>query len=351
MDKRKVLALVMVLVLVVGALAACGGGSTTTTTGGDEPTGEVIKLGIGNVTTDNGKEAARKWQELLEEASGGTMTIEHYDDNSLGDDKARFELCKNGDVAIVVGATGNLASDYPDYYIYDMPYLFLNKDEVYNIGFNGVSGKKIVDGINEHVPEVHALGMWENGFRNLTTTNTPVESPADLSGLKIRTMDNEIHIAVWRALGANPTPMSFNELYTALQQGTVDGQENPIGIILGNGFHDVEKYIVYTEHVYSPYAVLINANLWNSFTDEQREWVQSTFDEATQYDYEVSQRIEDEADATFEANGNVVTHLTDDQKKAFQETAEAADALTKIQALMLHPEVAQEMVDELNAAR
>lgn len=335
------------------SLTACGSNGASTGSGsssaGAAASGKSVELSLANVTSDNGKDAGDKFADLVKQYSNGSVTVTVYPDNQLGDDATTFQMCQQGDVDIAVGSTSSVSSTYPDYYLYDTPYLFMSKDEVYDVGFGGETGKKVADG-TESVG-VKTLAMWENGFRNLTTNKTPVNTVQDLKGLKIRTMQNNVHLAAWSAMGANPTPMTFSELYTALQQGTVDGQENPIGIILGNNFQEVEKYIIYTEHVYTPYYVVMNLDKWNSLSADQQAAVEKAMTEATQFEYQDSQSIEDAADKTFEAAGCTVTHLTDEQKQGFKDAADSADCISMVKKQMQHPEYADNLQAELGTYR
>lgn len=308
-----------------------------------------VSLRVATVTSDNAKNAGRQWAEDLEKVSGGEMTLDLFEDNSLGDDATTFQMAQQGDVDIALGSTSSVASVYPDYYVFDTPYLFLSKDEAYDVGFGGETGQKIAEGVESI--GLHQLGFWENGFRDLTTNDKDIQTVDDLKGMKIRTMPNDIHLAAWKAMGANPTPMTFSEVYTGLQQGTIDGQENPIGIILGNNFQEVEKYIVYTEHVYTPYYVVMNKNSYDALNDEQKGWLEDTFKDATQFEYDESTRIEDEADKTFEEAGCTVTHLSDEAKQTFVDAAASANSLEAASKLMEHPEYAEAMQKELEEYR
>lgn len=240
--KKRVLALLLAGAA-VASLAACGSSDSGASgsgsaAGGD---GEVVELVMGNVTSSSAKDAVTEVLiPKVEEYSNGTLKIVHFPDNQLGNDEQSFAMAQTGECDIAVGSTSSVATTYNDLYVYDVPYLFLNKQEVYDVGFNGETGKAILDGFSEY--GLKGLAFWENGFRNITTTDKDIATVADLSGLKIRTMANEIHLEAWKAMGANPTPMAFGELFTGLQQGTVDGQENPLGIITGNKFEEVQSY-------------------------------------------------------------------------------------------------------------
>lgn len=349
--KKRIFAISIVLVLAI-VLTACGGSSSQSSTpsGGESGGGDqVVELVLGGVTSDSAKEAVTFFAEKVAEYSNGTIKIIDFPDNQLGNDETRFEMTQTGECDISIGSTSSVAATYNDFYIYDVPFMFLNKKEVYDIGFNGEAGKQILNGLEEL--GLKGLAFWENGFRNLTTTNKEIKGIEDLKGLKIRTMENDIHLAAWKAMGANPTPMAFSELFTALQQGTVDGQENPIGIIVGNGFEEVQKYLVMTEHVYTPYYVVMNLDKYNSLTQEQKDALEKAMAEATLYQYERSQYYEDISIEDIEAAGCKVIKLTDEEKMPYKNAVEKIDAVAMAKKKMARPELADKLVKELEAAR
>lgn len=340
------------------ALAACGnnssnggnGGNTSGGNNGGGNSGAVIELRMGNVTSSSAKDAVTEvFIPKVEEYSNGTIKITHFPDNQLGNDEQSFAMAQTGECDIAVGSTSSVATTYNDLYLYDIPYMFLNKQEVYEVGFNGEAGKAILDGFSGY--GLKGLAFWENGFRNVTTNNKDIAAVTDLNGLKIRTMANEIHLEAWKAMGANPTPMAFGELFTAMQQGTVDGQENPLGIITGNKFEEIEKFCTLTEHVYTPYYVVMNLEKWNSLTAEQQDALTRAMEETTQRQYELSQKYEDEAVGVMEAAGCQVRTLTDEEKLSFKEAADKANSLEAAKKIMYKPELADQMSEELAAYR
>lgn len=340
------------------ALAACGNNSSNGGNGGNAGggsngggnSGAVIELRMGNVTSSSAKDAVTEvFIPKVEEYSNGTIKITHFPDNQLGNDEQSFAMAQTGECDIAVGSTSSVATTYNDLYLYDIPYMFLNKQEVYEVGFNGEAGKAILDGFSGY--GLKGLAFWENGFRNVTTNNKDIAAVTDLNGLKIRTMANEIHLEAWKAMGANPTPMAFGELFTAMQQGTVDGQENPLGIITGNKFEEIEKFCTLTEHVYTSYYVVMNLEKWNSLTAEQQDALTRAMEETTQRQYELSQKYEDEAVGVMEAAGCKVRTLTDEEKLSFKEAADKANSLEAAKKIMYKPELADQMSEELAAYR
>lgn len=342
MDKKKIAATAVVII----GLAA---GVTSTTVGRKFKQEEKVNLIFSNVTSASAKEAGIKFAELVEEYSDGTVTVDLFQDNQLGDDKTSVEGVQIGDIDIAVSSTSSLSTMYKDYYLFDTPYLFLDSSEVYDIGFAGNAGTKIMEGVNS--VGLKGMAMWENGFRNYTNNDIAVKSPQDTKGQKIRTMENDIHLKAWSAIGANPTPMAFSELFTALQQGTVDGEENPIGIIQSNRFYEVQKYISLTQHVYTPYCVVMNPGKYDSLTEKQKEAVNEALKEATEFQLQASQRAEETALAEMEAYGCEIITLSTNEKEAFQQIVESNNIFEFAKGKMAHPEYFDEMQQELEEYR
>ncbi len=351
--KKKILS-VLLAGAMLAALPACGksgGKSSEATPGGSQASGDKpIELVLANVTSDSAIDAVNEVLiPKIKEYSNGSITIKHFPENQLGNDEQSFAMAQTGECDIAIGSTSSIAVTYNDLFVYDIPYMFLNKQEVYEVGFNGEAGKAVLEGFKDY--GLKGLAFWENGFRNITTNDKDIASVADLKGLKIRTMANEIHLAAWQAMGANPTPMAFSELFTAMQQKTVDGQENPLGIIVGNKFYEVEKNCTLTEHVYTPYYVVMNLKKWDSMSAEQQDALTRALEETTQKQYELSQKYEDEAVSTMESAGCKVRTLTDDEKLSFKEAADAANSLEAAKKIMYRAELADKMSQELEAYR
>ena len=336
--KKRLLATLLVLILMLSLAAPAYAAKNDT-----------VELLIGGVTSMNAKDAVVKFIELVEEYSGGTIKCVDFPDNQLGNDEQRWEMTQTGECDISIGSTSSVASSYNDFYIFDCPYLFLSRDEAFDVGFASEAGQAIIGGVEEM--GLKGLALWENGFRNVTTNNKEINSLADLKGLKLRTMDNAIHLAAWKAMGANPTPMAFSEVFTALQQGTVDGQENPYGIIVGNKFEEVEKFAVETRHSFTPYYVVMNLDKWNSLTAEQQDAITRAMAEATQYEKEQSAKYEEEDVGTIEAAGCKVIKLSEEALAEFKAAADSADCATMAMEKMEHPELGQGLLDALAAAR
>ncbi|MCL2616255.1 MAG: DctP family TRAP transporter solute-binding subunit [Defluviitaleaceae bacterium] len=305
---------------------------------------EVIEMVLSGITTDAGKEGTDHFIELVYEKSGGTLILNHFPDDQLGHNRVTFESTIFGDIDIAIGATGNVAVLYADLFAFDAPFLFLNEEQAHAI-MDGPVGQAMLEGMGS--VGLKGLAWFENGFRNLTNSRVAARTPADVQGMSVRVMENEIHIAAWNAFGANPTPMAFAEVFTALQQGTVDAQENPLGIIYGNAFQEVNQYVSITQHAYSPFLMVMNLDRWNSLSDMQRDALTSAAREAEVWQRNRVQELDAEILTAFAEQGVTVVELTLEEKLAFQELVLEAGVFDLARSRMDNPDLLDQMLEQL----
>jgi tripartite ATP-independent transporter DctP family solute receptor len=207
----------------------------------------------------------------IEKGSKGRIKVELYPNAQLGGDRELCEGVQMGTIQMALPASSALAGFDKRIQVLDLPYLFTSRKTAFE-ALDGVLGKKL----NEYVlaKGFVNLGYAENGFRHVTNSKRPIKTPADLKGIKIRTMENPMHIAYFKELGANPTPMSWGELYTALQQGTVDAQENPYAMISDGKFYEVQKYVSETGHVFSVTMLIANKKFMDKLPPDLRKIVE-----------------------------------------------------------------------------
>lgn len=258
--------------------------------------------------------AVKFFKPYVEKHSNGKIIVELYPNGQLGGDRQAIEAVGLGTIHMTIPAVAVLSGFEPKFQVFDLPFLFNSKKEVYK-ALDGALGNKL----NDLLPALGLknLAYAENGFRMVTNNKGPVTKPSDLAGLKIRTMENPIHMATFRALGANPTPMSFGELYTALQQKTVDAQENPIPLIYTSKFYEVQKYCSLTGHVYAATVLLVNDAWFNGLPKDLQKVLQ---DASVIYRTE-QRKLSDQQDkdmvAALKKSGMKVNELTPEQKSAF----------------------------------
>ena len=238
----------------------------------------IYALGNAPATID----AAKFFKMRLEQESGGTLSCDIYTDNVLGSERELLEGCQFGNYDIVLATNATVASFDNDIFCLDIPWLFDNKQQVYEV-LDGPLGDRLGKGLEE---KGFKLLQWqENSFRTLST-NKKIEKMSDLQGIKIRIMENELQLQQWKNYGANPTPMAFTELFTALQQKTVDAQDNGAELTWQTKFQEVQSHYTYTKHIYSPYLILMSMEKFEGLTPEQQEIVLKVSDEAVAYERE-----------------------------------------------------------------
>ena len=201
-----------------------------------------------------------RFAQLMRERSHGRVAIQVHHSRELGDERQVVEGLQLGTIQLTVTSTGPLGGFVPEMNVLDLPYLFRDANHAYRV-LDGDIGRTLLQKFEPI--GIKGLAFWENGFRHLTTAKTPVRKPSDLKGLKIRVMENRVHQAAFRALGADATPMAWGEVFTSLQQGLLDGQENPIPIVSTFKLYEVQKYLSLTGHVYSPAPILMSKKAWD----------------------------------------------------------------------------------------
>ncbi|WP_339817086.1 TRAP transporter substrate-binding protein [uncultured Paracoccus sp.] len=214
-------------------------------------------------------DAARAFAKTIAERSGGAFEIALRPAGALGGERDVIEGMQIGTVELAISSTGPIGNFVPEVYALDFPFLFNDYASAHAV-LDGEIGQELLASFQPH--GIVGLAWAENGFRHITNSVRPIREPADLAGLKLRTMENEVHIAAFRAAGAAPTPMSWTEVLTSLQQGTIDGQENPIPIVTANNMWEIQDNITLTGHVYSPAVVAMSAIHWDGLTEEQQGW-------------------------------------------------------------------------------
>ena len=283
--------------------------------------------------------AGKKFEEIVEAKLPGKYDVQVYANSQLGDDVRATEAVRMGTLEMVTTSASPLTGLVPEFNVFDLPFIIPNEKAADAI-YDGPIGAKLAAALE--AKGIKLLAYYENGFRQLTNSVREVKSPADMKGLKIRTMQNPIHLEAFRAMGANPTPMPFSEVFTALQQHTIDGQENPIPTIWLSKFYEVQKYVTLTGHVYGPHIVLINKKLFDSFPAEDQEIILAAAKESAVYQRALNRKMNSEFVDNLKKAGVTVTELTPEQKKAFQ------DAVASVYVTW-EPKIGQELMDEFKA--
>lgn len=304
--KFSVLGVGILTLAMVFSMVACSGSSSTNSkeaVNSTQKSGEkiVLKLGHGAASNSLYHTAAVKFKELLEQKSRGQFVVQVFADGKLGFDRDLAEGIKLGTIQMGLIGLEPLTTIEPKLKSINLPYVFKDRATAYKV-LDGEVGKEI----SAELPKkqgLRVLGYVENGFRNVTNSKKEILTPKDLAGLKIRTPESPVSLGIFKAFGANPTPMSFGELYTALEQGIVDGQENPLALIVSSKFYEVQKYVSLTSHIYSPIVLAISENTWGKLSPEQQKMVQESADEAKKYQRDESAKQESELIKQLESKG------------------------------------------------
>ncbi|MFP7672260.1 TRAP transporter substrate-binding protein [Marivita sp. S0852] len=265
---------------------------------------------------------AQAFIDTLNELSDGAFTGDQAPAGQLGGERDMIEGLQIGSMDVVITSTGPLGNFVPEVYALDLPFLFRDYDHA-RTTLDGEIGQELLAKIDEN--QLVGLAWTENGFRHVTNSQRPVRTPEDLDGLKLRTMENRVHMEAFSEMGASPTPMAFPELFTALQQGVVDGQENPVTVITASKFWEVQGHVSLTGHVYSPAVVLASPILLDGLTEEQRGWFYEAAKASAAATRAEVNRLEDAGVALLRENGMEV--ITDIDKAPFAELAEPAYAV------------------------
>ena len=287
---------------------------------------------------------AEKWAEILKQKSGGKLTLKVFASGTLGGDVQVLSSVQGGTIEFTALNSGILQTQVKEFAIFDFPFMFESGKEADPI-LDGAFGKKLGDLL---VPKnLYNLAYWELGFRNITNSKRLINKLEDLSGLKVRVIQSPIYIDTFNALGTNAVPMPYTEVYTAMEQKIIDGQENPLSVIDTSKFNEVQKYLTISNHMYNPQSVLASKKKWDLLTKDEQEMLRSTLAEATQWQRENSRALVEKS----------LEHL----KKSMQVSVLSPEELTKIRAKLkpvidkfsanVGAEVVQQLQAELDKGR
>ena len=236
----------------------------------------VLKLGHAVAPEHPYHLGAMKFSELVASKTNAKVKIDVYSSTQLGNERDMVEGLQLGTIDLVVTSMGPVGGFVPKMFVVDLPFLFRDRDHAYKV-LDGQIGNELLTALSAR--GIKGLAFWENGFRQITNNLRPIKRPEDLKGIKIRTMENKIHIATFKAFGASPTPIAWGEVYTALQQKTIDAQENPVAIIYHQKIYEVQKYLSLTGHFYSPALLLMSEKAFTALPkDAQKIMVETAFE-------------------------------------------------------------------------
>lgn len=279
----------------------------------------VLKIGYTPAKDSHYWVGATTFCSEVEKGTQGRYKCQQFPSSALGGEREQIEAVQLGTQDAVITSTGPVGNFVPEIKVVDIPFLFRDYAHARTV-FDGPIGQDMLTKFSSK--GLIALAWTENGFRHITNSKHPITKPEDTRGLKVRTMENKVHMDGYRTFGMQPTPMAFPEVFGALQQGAVDGQENPIPVILSAKFSQVQKHLSLTGHVYSPALLLISPKVWNKLSDADKK----VFTEAARTSAAAQRKKVDADDAngiaTLEREGMKVVRNVD--KAAFQEALKPA---------------------------
>jgi tripartite ATP-independent transporter DctP family solute receptor len=247
-----------------------------------------------------------KFAEIVQAKSGGKLKVNLFPGGTLGSDQANVSAIQGGTLEMASMNSGIFAAQVKEFAVYDFPFMFSNSKEADAV-VDGPFGKKLHDKLQDK--GMVGLAYYELGFRSITNSKRPIHKVEDLEGLKLRVIPNPVNVEWVKAVGANPTPLPFPEVYAALEQKAIDGQENPVTVINANKFYEVQKHLVLSNHQYNPQSVIISKKFWDGLSAEQRKIIADAAQESAKYQREQARSQVATALDNLKKNGMTVTEL------------------------------------------
>ena len=348
MKKSIKLFLLLISVMIpLSFFSGCGSSGTSTASGGKESgDGEKIVIKVGHVLPDTHPYhiGLQRLQEILEEKNPGAIQLDLFPNSTMGGERDMLEGMQLGTMDAAIVSTASLSNFSDQFRIFDLPFLLPTYEKAYEV-LDGEIGQTLLSTL----PEQGFVGIayWENGFRHITNDKANIYLPTDLpKAFKIRTMENEIQMQTFISLGANAIPMAWSEVYTALQQGTIDGQENPLPVICSSKIQEVNHYITMTGHFYAPAPIVFSKKTWDSFPEDIQTLLRESIEETRTYQREVSRNSEGELAAQLESEGCFVVRAEDVDKDAWRA---ALQPIYDAYQDSIGVDLVQEILDVVNA--
>lgn len=314
----------LVLILILGLILSACGGSGGEEAGKEEKTGSstdssskpiVIKFAHGVAAESSKGKAADLFSDLVAERLGDKVKVEVYPNASLFDVKAGLEALQAGNIQMMAPATTKLVGFDPVFQLYDLPFLFNGNEEFLRFA-NGPNGEKLREKVEPF--GIKVLSTWIGGFKQFTNSKHPIVKPDDFKDIKMRVMAGGLLEDQFTTLGAGATVISFSELYVALQQGTVDGQENSFLDIETMKFHEVQDYLTISRHAPATFQLITNKEFWEGLPNDIRTQLEDIIKEVTAEEVKLTEELDQSAYEELKASGEIeITELTDEQRQAF----------------------------------
>jgi tripartite ATP-independent transporter DctP family solute receptor len=305
----------------------------------------IVRFGYGLAEDSNQGRAAKFLVEDLAKRTDGKFHMKGFASAALGSDIQMQNALIGGAQEMTVVSTATLVGIVDDFGVFDLPFLFANEKEADTV-LDGPVGQKLMAKLE--AKGLVGLVYWENGFRNLTNSKRPIAKMEDLKGVKLRVMQNPMYIDMFNAMGANAVPLSFSELFTALESKTVDGEENPVNTVESSKFYEVQKYLSITRHVYSPWIVLASKKWWDGLSADEKNAVRASAVASRDFERKDSRAEGVRALEDLKKKGMQVTVLAEPELERMRQTARPATAKF---AAAGHAELVKEVEAEVTKLR
>lgn len=278
----------------------------------------TIRFGHLNNTDHPVSMGVRRFAEVLAAKSGGRMKVQEFPASQLGNEMQQQAALQGGVQEMSAPATTSLAGIVKEFGLVDFPFSVGSYAQADAL-LDGPLGQALIAKLPEK--GLVALGYWDLGFRNVTNSRRPIARPEDLDGLKIRVIPNPVFLETFKAFKANPIPMPFAELYPALESRAVDGQENPFSVILSNKFHEVQKFVSATNHVYAANIILVSKRFWDRLSPTEQRWMQEAAAESRAFQRQASRAAAQKAVAELQAKGMQFNELAPAEQARMRQVA------------------------------
>ena len=309
-------ALALGAVLLLGSCSAARGNAS-----GGNSKDKVYTIGFSHVTTANTPKglAAEKFKELIEASSKGRIKVEIYPNSSLYGDKDELQALQSNSIQMIAPSSSKFTTIAPQLQVLDLPFLFANSDDIAKVVTrDSPVGKAIFENKDLRAANIMPLGLWDNGFKQLSA-NVPLRSAADMAGLSFRIQPADVLSSQFKAWNAIPSILAFSEVYSALEQGVIDGQENTWSNIETQSMNTVQKYITESNHGYIGYVPAINSDFFGSLPADLQQLVLDAVDEASLYNRDIATKVNEEAKQRVIAEGSTeIIQLTDAERGALK---------------------------------
>jgi tripartite ATP-independent transporter DctP family solute receptor len=288
---------------------------------------------------------AKKFAELIEQKSGGKIKVKVFAGGTLGGEQQVASGMQGGTIEVSMMAPAQLVGNFKEFLVLDFPFAFANEREA-DLVLDGPLGKKLL----EPMPSRGLVGLvyMEQGYRSISNSKRPINKLEDIQGLKIRTIQNPLYIDMLNTLGANAVPMPFPELYTALETGTVDGQENPYSTVEASKFNEVQKYFSNTRHIYNPQLLMVSKKFWDSLSDEEKKIFEEAAVETRDYQRKVAREMSDKSREALIKEGMQINDIAPEEIARMRE---AVKPVVEKYSAQVGPELAKQFYDEVEKAR